>query len=55
MCWDLAVEGMIPIVSIYADWKGEGGRETNLEVPFHPSPVPFWVLFLSLPVTSKVR
>ena len=28
---------MITIFSIHADWKGEGGGETNLEVGFHPS------------------
>lgn len=55
MCWDRAVEGMTLTVSIKADWRGEGGRETNLEVRFHPPLVPLWVLFLSLPVTSEIR
>ena len=43
------------IVSIEADLKGEGEREANPEMRFHPPPVPLWVLFLSLPVTSEVR
>ena len=34
MCWDRAVGGITPIVSIEADLKGEGGREANLEVCF---------------------
>jgi len=44
-----------PIAAIKGGWKGEGGREADLEVCSCPHPVLLGVFFLSLPVTPGVE